>query len=170
MVDETFLEQELNQFARIKKVVIDSSTAIRLAEFELLELLTQLVPTYVLPSVQMETGPELYLQTQSILISYEEDIRTQDLTTLSTDNQLIGFAKAFSCAILSEDRRILQKAELVPIPGYPFGLVLGLMVYKRSLTISEARRIWNRFDQLYEYRNDFRRYCIDLLDYLERSI
>lgn len=170
MVDERLLEQELLQFERATKFVIDSSTAIRLAEFQLLQVLTKRFNIYVLPSVQDETGTEVFLETQGILVNNDLDIKEPGLLELSTDDQLIAFSKTHSCALLSEDRRVLQKAEQIPIPAYPFGILLSLLVYHGVLSYSAARDLWQGFDTRYSYRQDLRQYCQDLLDYVRRSI
>jgi hypothetical protein len=170
MTDEKELEHELLQLEKLKKIVIDSSTAIRLQEFGLLSKCTQLVQVFVLPSVLEETGNEFFLHANCVFISQEEmNTYDFDVTCRTTDDQIIGFGKKFSYAIVSEDRKVLQKAESLKIPCYTFGILLNVFFLRGTLSIVEVKEIWQQFDAKYSYREDLRQFCQDLLDYLVRS-
>jgi hypothetical protein len=86
------------------------------------------------------------------------------------DEEVILLAQKKRLSVISEDRKILQKAELRELQAYPSGLLISFLVYAGSIPIDEGERRWQEMRLTHPYRKDLDSYCGGLLTFLRRSL
>ena len=138
-------------------------------KLKLLDRLLSSLTLWVSPGVTRELGVDTEIG-QIIITSVTHVTDELFEHCLTVDEEVVLLAQKKGLAIISEDRKILQKAELLTLPAYPSGIIIGFLVYKGILSIDEAQVRWEEMRLNYPYRKDLDSYCNGFLTYLRRSL
>ena len=136
-ITEEELEQILNQFDRLSALLVDTSSLILIEKAGFLSLLGKKVKLFSLPQVREEYlrgGSSLPFPEDVQLLPYPEG-RSPQLsvgafpTAASTDEALLTHARTCRLPLLSEDRKLLLKAEACGLSYYNALMMLEFLQY-----------------------------------------
>ena len=161
MIQEQQLAHELHLMGKITNIVLDTSTLIHISRFNLMSKITPILEIHIPQGVKKEFGSPPETLGTLIIENKSEN--------LPVDDQVLSLALELSCPVLSEDRKILQKAETQGLEFYNFGLLLILLVLKKALSFDEGYSVWEAFGTTNPYHKDIRDYCEELFHYIQRK-
>lgn len=170
---EEELVRVLSQFDRLSALLVDTSSIIRVDNAGFLPVLAQALRLYAIPEVREEyregsrggefpSGVRVLERAGDRGLRPEADERPrhvrgpdqstspQESASLPTDLRILQTARNLHFPILSEDRKILQKAELAGLEYYNALMMLEFLLYRgemggaayeksKELILSQAR-------------------------------
>ncbi|MFQ3620390.1 MAG: hypothetical protein SNJ78_05540, partial [Spirochaetales bacterium] len=180
----------------LKALVIDTSSLIQIEKAGFLPALVQKVKLYTLPAVKQEyeqgspklkkininkDNPEqpfpvgVHILKDSLLKggkANQDATSTPTLTPIpkphSTDLALVELAHSRSLPLLSEDRKMLQKAELLGLEYFNALMMLEFLFYKRGLDPSRYEEHRHRLFSQSRYNKAVQKYGESLHTYIEK--
>jgi len=146
----------LSRFDRLSSLLVDTSSLIRVENAGFLPVLAQVLRLYTIPEVCEEYGagskrywfpPEVRVLegARNGVLPPEADSRPRDIrypnqptcaresASLPTDTRVLETARDLHLPILSEDRKILQKADLGGVEYYNALMMLEFLLYRGNL-------------------------------------
>jgi len=165
-LDERYFEQELSSFPTFTKASIDTSSLLVLDRLQLLDHVLSSLTIWVSPGVYRELG--VHSQIGRTIAQRVCDTSFEPNTKV--DEEVVLLAQKRRLSIISEDRKILQKAELLNLQAYPSGLLISFLVYAGCIPIEEGESRWQEMRLTYPYRKDLDLYCDGFIRFLRRSL
>ncbi len=128
---EEELGQVLTQFDRLSELLIDTSSLIQIEKAGFLPWLSRVVHLYTIPLVREEyvQGSHSMTFPQEVQLLSRGNSKAEQLS-FSTDEALIGVALSRRLPILSEDRKLLLRAEALGLEYYNALMMLEFIYYR----------------------------------------
>lgn len=134
-------KKEVDQFDKLTEAVIDASSCIYLEKAGCLPLLANTLHLTTLPAISEEIGFPL----PGITITpYRTQATTNDLA-------LLDFAAAQNRPLISEDKKLLQRAAKKGLPYYNALMMLIFLYYKEKINSNEYRLFKTKLLQTARY-------------------
>ncbi len=144
------IQQDIDKLKNLDKAVIDSSSLIYLSKLGLMEKTATVVRLMAPEMVFAETGME------PGLIEKIDNLKKDKTTT--ADRQVLNLALQEQCAVVSDDKKILHRAEQNGL-DYFNALMLVLLLFGRNRLTAKETSL--KLEQL----KHIARYHIEIWDY-----
>lgn len=159
MTDEALLEAEVEKLARLRSVAVDASSIIYLTKSDLLRPLADLIRLKTVEEVAGEVGLPMPMVD---IIPWRVDADPP----VDADTAILQCALRERVPLLSEDRKLLMRADARGVQYYNSLMMIALMVLRGAIVNDE---ISDRRDRLVEVAHYSRRvvsYGNDLISYV----
>lgn len=139
MIDERELERITRDLEALKAAVIDASSMIYLGKLECLERAATVLELRTVPPALRETGFEA------------PGVVAIDVGVETADDALLELAVSRSSALISEDRKLLVRADRAGLSYYNTLMVLALLVLRGNMTSAEYQGVTARLPEVTRY-------------------
>ena len=160
MTDETLLEIEVEKLAMIQSAAIDTSSIIYLSKSKLLDPLAGLIRLVTVEFVVREVG--IRSLPVEIVATHQDDLDR----SLDADTAILLCALHKRVPLLSEDRKLLMRAEARRVPYYNSIMMIALMVLRGAIVDNEVSDYRDRLVDVARYGRRVIEYGDDLISYV----
>ena len=159
MIDESLLEEEIGKLGRIVRVAIDASSIIYLSKSNALNVLAESVQLTTVQQVVMEAG------LSSLPVDVAE-IQDDVASSSDADTAILRCAEEKKIPVLSEDRKLLLRAENRGIPYYNSLMMIALLVLRGSIANDEIALLRDRLVEVAHYSRRILEYGDSLISHI----
>jgi hypothetical protein len=160
MTHEALLEVEVEKLGRLQRAAIDTSSIIYLSKSELLDPLAGLIRLVTVELVVREAGIQS-LPVDVVATQQDELDRSPD-----ADTAILLCALNKGIPLLSEDRKLLMRAEARGVPYYNSIMMIALMVLRGAIDKKDVSDYRDRLVEVAHYGRRVVEYGDDLISYV----
>ena len=160
MTDESLLEVEVEKLERVRSVAIDTSSIIYLSKSGLLDRLSELIQLKTVGQVVQEAGlPSLPVD---FVATHQDDLNRP----IDADTAILQCAVRERIPLLSEDRKLLMRADVRGVPYYNSLMMIALMALRGVIAEGEIADSRDRLVKVAHYGSRVAKYGNDLISYI----
>jgi hypothetical protein len=154
VTDERELERVVRELDTIRAVAIDTSSIIYLTKSALFEMLAETVELFTTAQVVTETGHFL------------RSVEVVEIAADNADDSILELAALRHIPLVSEDRKLLLRAERAGMRYYNALIMLSLLILRGVLSEAESGVSRERLLSVARYSNRVRAFGNDLLGHI----
>jgi hypothetical protein len=139
VTDERELERITCDLEVLEAAVIDASSMIYLGKLECLQRTATVIELWTVPPALREVGFEA------------PRVVAIDVGLETADDALLELAVSRSCALISEDRKLLARADRSGLRYYNTLMILALLVLRGNMTAAEYHGATARLPEVTRY-------------------
>ncbi len=160
MIPEEELDSVLAELLRLDEASIDTSSIVYLYKAGMLGTVSAEIRLSTIEPVLAETG---FSDMPVRVVSYETDAS-------STDDALLAYTTARQLPLVSEDKKLLLKAERHGIKYYNSIMMLCLVAARGRMSETDQKRRFEMLADVAHYHPGVLRFGRELLTYIRKSL
>ncbi len=158
MMTETELDSVVDELLSIQKAAIDASSIVYLRKARAFDTIRSQIQLSTIKAVVAETGfDDLSIEIVSI-----------DIPDATTDDTLLEYAVGENIPLISEDKKLLLKAERMDVSYYNAMMMLCLSATRECVSLSEQERIFDTLAHIAHYHPRILRFGRALLTHIRK--
>lgn len=138
------VQNDIRKLKNLEMAIIDSSSLIYLEKLDLLDTASRTIRLFV---------PATVFDEINFNVSRIRKVECQEEKHSSTDKQVLTLAKRMHCPLISEDKKILQKARREGLDYFNTLMVILLLYLRRLLSKQATEEKWKQLKQIAWYED-----------------